>query len=172
MPRSATPLVLLALLAIGVAIAAGLAGQNAAAPAPDADRGAAARREDARQLNLRGDPRPSEPRPAGRGRDRVRAGGPHLDAGELPRIVGAPDRARRRPLQARSEARLRDARRDPDVSAPAARVLVTLEEETVAAGQTIAGPTVNQIDLRRSSGRWRVVAFTAIPGGATPGIGA
>jgi hypothetical protein len=50
-------------------------------------------------------------------------------------------------------------------------VLVTLNETTIAGGQTIRGLTVNQVELRRLARRWRVVGFTVLPGGATPGSG-
>jgi hypothetical protein len=47
-------------------------------------------------------------------------------------------------------------------------VLVTLNETTVAGGQTIAGLTVNRVELRRRAGRWGVVGFTVLPGGTSP----
>jgi hypothetical protein len=50
-------------------------------------------------------------------------------------------------------------------------VLVILNETTIAGGQTIRGLTVNQVELRRLARRWRVVGFTVLPGGATPGSG-
>jgi hypothetical protein len=66
---------------------------------------------------------------------------------------------------ARSWARLLTAARDPRIRPPNARVVVGLEEVTVAAGQRIAGPTSNEVHLRDSRGVWRVVGWTVVPGG-------
>jgi hypothetical protein len=73
--------------------------------------------------------------------------------------------------RARSKATLARARRDPRIEEYKARVLVILNETTIAGGQTIRGLTVNQVELRRLARRWRVVGFTVLPGGATPGSG-
>lgn len=188
MPRNTTPLALLALLAIGAAIMAGLARQNAAGPDP------AANREATPTDQTPGSQTPTETRERAT-RDPVeevaaayalaaRAWTPASYRASWERQIALAGGRYGRELQAqrpgpaeigalradhaRSEARLVDVRRDPDVPPPAARVLVTLEEKTVAAGQTIAGPTVNEVGLRRAAGRWRVVAFTVVPGGATP----
>jgi hypothetical protein len=73
--------------------------------------------------------------------------------------------------RAGSKAELVQAQQEPRIGEPEARVLVTLNETTLAGGQTIGGLTVNQLELRRRSGRWQVVGFTVLPGGATPGSG-
>jgi hypothetical protein len=73
--------------------------------------------------------------------------------------------------RARSKAKLVRAQRDRRIEEPKARVLVTLNETTVAGGQAVRGLTVNQVELRRLARRWRVVGFTVLPGGATPGSG-
>jgi hypothetical protein len=65
---------------------------------------------------------------------------------------------------ARSAARVIRAERDPGVRPPAARVLVTLNETTSAAGQVIRGTTVNEVRLRRYRNHWRVVGWTVLPG--------
>lgn len=194
MPRNATPLALLALLAIGAAITAGLAGGGAPAPGPAPDPG----------------PTPPESRPpdSGPAAEEARQRTPRDPAEEVAadyalaartwtpasyrnswerQIALAGGRHRRQLAASRpgaaqvgalesdrasSEARLVEARRDPRVADPEAQVLVTLDERTVAAGQTIAGETVNRVNLRRVGGRWRVVGFTVLPGGATPGSGA
>ena len=67
--------------------------------------------------------------------------------------------------RARSKARVLVGERDRRVPAPAARVLVTLDETTNAGGQTIRGPTLNEVRLRRHGARWRVVGWTVLPGG-------
>jgi hypothetical protein len=67
--------------------------------------------------------------------------------------------------QAASRARVLRTQLDPAVQAPAARVLVTLEETTVAAGQTIRGLTLNEVRLTSHRGRWSVTGWTVIPGG-------
>jgi hypothetical protein len=73
--------------------------------------------------------------------------------------------------RARSKAKLVQAQRDQRIEAPDAQVLVTLNETTVAGGQTIQGLTVNRVELRKLARRWRVLGFTVLPGGATPGSG-
>jgi|SRR5215207_4616842 len=67
--------------------------------------------------------------------------------------------------QGRSGARVLETERDQRVRPPSARVLVTLDEETSAAGQTIRGPTLNEVRLMRYGERWLVVGWTVIPGG-------
>lgn len=69
---------------------------------------------------------------------------------------------------ARSQAQIADIERDPTIARPAARVIVTLAEVTLAAGQAIRGPTVNRVDLRLIDGRWRVIGWTVIPGAGGP----
>lgn len=64
----------------------------------------------------------------------------------------------------RSQASLVRAERDPTVAPPNGRVIVTLQETTVANGQTIGGQTVNQATLREVGGRWQVTGWTVIPG--------
>ena len=54
-----------------------------------------------------------------------------------------------------------------DTRAPAShpRVLIWLSERTTVAGQTIIGTTHNEVHLHRADdGRWRVTAWTALPG--------
>ena len=65
---------------------------------------------------------------------------------------------------ARSQASLVSAERDPTVIPPEGRVIVTLEETTVANGQTIDGETVNHVTLREVGDRWQVTGWTVIPG--------
>jgi len=66
---------------------------------------------------------------------------------------------------ASSNATVSRIQRDTRVPAPRARVLTWLAERTTVAGQTITGTTRNEIRLRRASdGRWRVTAWTALPG--------
>jgi hypothetical protein len=67
--------------------------------------------------------------------------------------------------RARSRARVLQTERDRRLRPPSARVLVTLDEETSAAGQTIRGPTLNEVRLVRRGDRWLVVGWTVIPGG-------
>ena len=71
--------------------------------------------------------------------------------------------------RARSQATVVVAEPDRRVRRPAARLLVTLNEATVAAGQTIGGVTVNEVRLRPQEDRWVVVGWTVLPGAARPG---
>ena len=85
-------------------------------------------------------------------------------------------RSRPRPAELRqladerssSSAQIAAAQRDPTVTPPAGRVIITLQETTIAKGQTIRGQTVNEVRLRQTGGRWRVVGWTVIPGAAPP----
>ena len=186
MRNNPTPLALVALLAIGAAIMAGLAGKDRATP----QRPAAPAEPGGRSANtgVRDTPA-SDPllelaaryalaarnwTPATYSESWERqialAGGRYRRELEAKR----PDTAELRALRedrARSKAELVQAQREPRIGEPEARVLVTLNETTLAGGQTIGGLTVNQVELRRRSGRWRVVGFTVLPGGATPGSG-
>jgi hypothetical protein len=67
--------------------------------------------------------------------------------------------------QGRSKARVLETERDRGLRPPSARVLVTLDEETSAADQTIRGPTLNEVRLMRHGDRWLVVGWTVIPAG-------
>jgi hypothetical protein len=67
--------------------------------------------------------------------------------------------------RAASRARVVHAQRDRAVPSPAAQVFLVLDETTVAGGQTIRGPTLNEVRLSSRRGRWRVTAWTVIPGG-------
>jgi len=67
--------------------------------------------------------------------------------------------------RATSRARVVRAQRDPAVRPPAARVLITLDEMTVAVGQAVRGLTLNEIRLASRGGRWRVLGWTVVPGG-------
>jgi hypothetical protein len=186
MRQNPTPLALLALPAVGAAIMAGLAGRDRATP-----QGATAP-SDSGRVQAATDKR-EKARPdavlevaaryalAARNwtattytaswREQTRLAGGHyrreLEA-KRPRPV---ELHALRVDRARSNATLVRAQRDARMPEPEARVLVTLNETTIAAGQTIRGPTVNQVDLRRRAGRWRVVGFTVLPGGASPGSG-
>jgi hypothetical protein len=182
MRNNPTPLALLALLAIGVAIVAGLAGMDRATP--DRPRAPADPGQKQRATDKRDTPRdpllelaaryslvarnwtPATYRDSWR-RQLALAGSQYHRELEASR----PDTAELRALRedrARSKAELVRAQRDPRIQGPEARVIVTLNETTVAGGQTIAGPTVNQVDLHRRDGRWRVVGFTVVPGGTSP----
>jgi hypothetical protein len=186
MRKNPTPLALLALLAVGAAIMAGLVGRDRATPQRAADP-----RDTGQEQAATNKPEmaPSDPllelaaryalaarnwTPAtyaeswhqqlevagGRYRRQLEASNPGpVELGTL------------REDRARSRATLVRARRDPRVREPDARVLVTLNETTIAAGQTIRGPTVNQVELRQHAGRWKVVGFTVLPGGGSPGSG-
>jgi hypothetical protein len=66
---------------------------------------------------------------------------------------------------ARSTAQVLRTERDRRAHPPNARVLVTLDETTSAAGQTIRGVTLNEVRLRDERGTWRVTGWTVIPGG-------
>ena len=185
MRNNPTPLALLALLAVGAAIMAGLAGRDRATPQrpaaadPGQEQAATDKREKA----------PPDPllelaaRYALAARNWTAA---TYTASWQEQIALAGGRYRReleakhpRPLElralredhARSKATLVRAQRDPRIREPDARVLITLNETTIATGQTIRGPTVNQVELRQRAGRWRVVGFTVLPGGASPGSG-
>jgi hypothetical protein len=186
MPRNLTPLALIAVLAIGAAIMAGLAGRDRATPqhataptSPGQEHAATDKREKA----------PRDPllelgalyalaarnwTPATYAESWQQqielAGGRHRRELEIRRPGPVELRALRED-RARSKATLARARRDRRAEEPEARVLVTLNETTVAGGQTVRGLTVNQVELRRLARRWRVVGFTVLPGGATPGSG-
>lgn len=94
-----------------------------------------------------------------------------LAAGRYRRELSASRPTRRelaalRADRAWASAKVLGAERNPEVRPPNARVLVTLDETTVAAGQTVHGGTVNEVRLRSHGGRWRVVGWTVIPGHA------
>jgi hypothetical protein len=186
MRRNLTPLALVAVLGIGAAIMAGLAGgdratpQHATAPtSPPQERAATDKREKA----------PRDPLIELGARYTLAArnwtSATYADSWQL-QIGLAGGRYRRglearqpgpvelralREDRARSKAKLVRAQRDPRIEEPKARVLVILNETTVAGDQTIRGLTVNQVELRKLARRWRVVGFTVLPGGATPGSG-
>jgi hypothetical protein len=184
MRNNRTPLVLLALVVVGAAIMAGLAGRDRATP----QRPAAA---DPGLEQAATDKRKKPPDPLLELAARYALAARNWTAAtytaswrEQTALAGGRYRReleakRPRPLElralredhARSKAALVRAQRDPRVREPDARVVTTLDETTIAAGQTIRGPTVNQVELRRRAGRWRVVGFTVLPGGATPGSG-
>lgn len=184
MRKNPTPLALLALLSVGAAIMAGLAGRDRATPqhatAPT-DLGQEQPTTDKRETA------PSDPvlelgaRYALAARNWTRAtyaeswqqqielaGGRYRRELEA-RRPGPVELRTLREDRAHSKAKLVRAQRDPRIEEPQARVLVTLNEITVAGGQAIHGMTVNQVELRRRAGRWRVVGFSVLPGGATPG---
>jgi hypothetical protein len=54
----------------------------------------------------------------------------------------------------------------PLVHGPRARVVVDLDERTTSGGQVVSAITRNEIRLRRFASRWRVVGFSALPGGS------
>jgi hypothetical protein len=179
-------LALLALLVVGAAIMAGLAGRDRATPqrpAAAADPGERSAKPGARDKPPR-DPllelgaryalaaRNWTPSTYGESWQKQIA----LAGGDYRRELEAkrPGSVELRALladRARSKARLVHARRDPRVRVPDARVLISLHETTVAAGDTIRGLTVNRVELRRRAGGWEVVGFTVLPGGATAGSG-
>jgi hypothetical protein len=186
MRTNARPLALIALLAVAAAIFAGLAGRDRATPhhataptSPGQEHAATGMREKA--------PRDPLIELAASYALAARNWAPATYADSWQQQIGLAGGRYRRGLEAaqpgpvelralredrsRSKAQLVRAQRDPRVKEPKARVLVTLNETTVAGGQAVRGLTVNQVDLRRLARRWRVVGFTVLPGGATPGSG-
>ena len=186
MRKNPAPLALLALLAVGAAIMAALAGRDRATPERAADP-----RDRGQEQAATGKPEkaPSDPllalaaryalaarnwRPATYAeswQQQVRLAGGRYRRELEATHPGPVDLRTLREDRAYSKATLVRARRHPRVREPDARVLVTLNETTIAAGQTIRGPTVNRVELRRRAGRWSVVGFTVLPGGASPGSG-
>ena len=64
-----------------------------------------------------------------------------------------------------SRARLLRVQRDTRVGEPQARVLVEVQETTIALGQKLEGKTVHEVTLRRSDdGSWGVNGYTIVPG--------
>ncbi|MDQ3710289.1 MAG: hypothetical protein M3387_13470 [Actinomycetota bacterium] len=64
-----------------------------------------------------------------------------------------------------SRARLLRVQRDTRVGGPEARVLVEVQETTIALGQKLEGKTVHEVTLRRSDdGGWGVDGYTIVPG--------
>jgi hypothetical protein len=186
MCRNPTPVAVIAVLAIGAAILAGLAGRDRATPqhataptGPGQEHAATDKREKA--------PRDLLLELGARFALAARNWTPTTYADSWQQQIGLAGGRYRRGLEARrpgpvglralredrsrSRAQLVRAQRDPRIEEPKALVLVTLNETTIAGGQTVRGLTVNQVELRRLAGRWRVVGFTVLPGGATPGSG-
>ena len=179
MPRTVTPLALIALIAITAAVMAALAGSDIKDPT----------------RTTRPAPSKTEERPSKRSRApadpivdvarryalAARNWTPttyrsswerqiELAAGSYRRALIA-KRPGRRDLfallkdHARSEAHVLKTARDRHIRPPSARVLVTLEETTTAGGHRIRGATVNEVRLRRRGDRWLVVGWTVVPGG-------
>lgn len=186
--RNATPLAILALLAIGAAIIAGLAGTSAV----NSDRASQPRSQDQQRSRAQTQTAPrSTPDPAvgvaARYALAARNWTPQTYRDSWKRQIALAGGRYRRALKARlpkpaelralrqdrasSRAKLVRAERDRRAGSSSTRVVVTLSETTVAGGQTIRGQTVNQVDLRRVGGRWRVVGFTVLPGGTSGGSG-
>jgi hypothetical protein len=186
MRTNATPLAVIALLALAAAIPAGLAGRDRATPqqataptSPGKEHAATDKRDTAPRDPLIGlaasyalAARNWTPATYAESWQRQLglAGGRHRRELEIRRPGPVELRALRED-RARSKATLARARRDRRAKEQKALVLVTLNETTVAGGQTVRGLTVNQVELRRLARRWRVVGFTVLPGGATPGSG-
>jgi hypothetical protein len=186
MRQNPTPLALLALLAVGAAIMAALAGRDRAPPeraAPPSDPGQEQAASDKREKAPRDPLLELAARYALAARNwtpatyaesweqQVKLAGGRYGRQLEAKHPGPVDLHTLREDRARSKATLVSTRRDPRMREPDARVLVTLKETTIAAGQTIRGPTVNQVELRRRAGRWRVVGFTVLPGGESTGSG-
>ena len=179
--RNPTPLAILALLAIGAAIFAGLAGTNAVNP----DRASQSRSQDQQRSRAQTETTPRtalDPAVGVAARYALAArnwtAATYL-ASWRRQLSLAGGRYRRELFAARpgptelgqlreegssSKASPVRAERDPTVESPQARVIVTLRETTVANGQTIDGQTVNQVMLREIDGRWQVTGWTVIPG--------
>jgi hypothetical protein len=179
MPRTVTPLALMALIAITAAVMAALAGSDAVDPTG----------------NTRPAPSKTEERPSERSHAptdpivdvarryalAARNWTPatyrsswerqiELAAGRYRRalIAKRPGRSEfvaLRKDRARSEAHVLQTARDRHIRPPSARVLVTLDETTTARSQNIRGATVNEVRLRRRGDRWLVVGWTVVPGG-------
>jgi hypothetical protein len=180
------PLGLIALLAVAAAILAGLAGRDRATPqhatAPTGpgqahaatDKREKARRDPLLELGARFALAARNWTPATYAESWQQqielAGGRYRRALEA-RQPGPVELRALREDRARSKAQLVRAQRDPRIEEPKALLLVTLNETTVAGGQTVRGLTLNQVELLRLARRWRVVGFTVRPGGATPGSG-
>jgi hypothetical protein len=184
MRTNPTPLALLALLSVGAAIMAGLAGRDRATPqhaTTPKDRGQERAAADKRETAPRDPLLELGARYALAARNWTHATyaeswQQHMElaGGRYRRELefGRPGPVELRTLRedrAHSKARLVRARRDPRIEEPKARVLVTLNETTVAGGQAMHGLTANQVELRMRAGRWGVVGFSVLPGGATPG---
>jgi len=64
-----------------------------------------------------------------------------------------------------SRSRLVRLQRDTRVREPRARVLVEVQETTIALGQKLEGKTVHEVTLRRADdGSWGVAGYTIVPG--------
>lgn len=178
MSKNITPLALLALVAVAGAIMAALAGSESGGPAGSAGPPQAERRQLAeRPERTRIDPvldtarrfalaarnwAPATYR-ASWERQVALAGGGYRRA-LIAKRPGHRELVALRKDRARSQARVLVAERDRRVRVPSARVLVTLDEITYAGGQSIRGPTHNEVRLRRRGARWRVVGWTVLPG--------
>jgi hypothetical protein len=179
MPRTVTPLALMALIAITAAVMAALAGSDAVDPTG----------------NKRPAPSKTEERPSKPSRARAdpivdvarryalaaRNWTPatyrsswerqiELAAGRYRRALIATRPSRREIVarlkdRARSKAHVLQTACDRHIRPPSARVLVTVDETTTAGGQRIRGATVNEVRLRRRGDRWLVVGSTVVPGG-------
>ena len=179
MPRTVTPLALIALIAITATVTAALARSDIKDPTRNT-RPAPSKTEERPSKRIRA---PADPivdvarryalaarnwTPATYGSSWERQ--IELAAGSYRRalIAKRPGRSEivaLRKDRARSEARVLQTARDRHIRPPSARVLVTLDETTTAGGQRIRGSTVNEVRLRRRGDRWLVVGWTVVPGG-------
>jgi hypothetical protein len=180
MPRNITPLALIALIVIVAATMAALAGSDIMGPAgtavplqaeKDERRSAPAERaapdpavDVARRYALAARNWTPATYKGSWERQIELAGGGYRRA-LVAKRPGPRELAALRGDRARSKARVLGAERDRHVHAPAARVLVALDEITEAGGQTIHGATLNEVRLRRRVSGWQVVGWTVIPGG-------
>jgi hypothetical protein len=179
MPRTVTPLALMAIIASTAAVMAALAGSDIKDPTGNT-----------RPAPSKTEERPSKPSRARA--DRIvdvarryalaaRNWTPatyrsswerqiELAAGRYRRALIAKRPGRRELValgkdRARSEAHVLQTARDRHIRPPSARVLVTLDETTTAGGHRIRGVTVNEVRLRGRGDRWLVVGWTVVPGG-------
>ncbi|MGI8944764.1 MAG: hypothetical protein ACR2GL_00810 [Thermoleophilaceae bacterium] len=177
MSRHLPPLASVALVVIGAALIAALAGSTPPTPTPtETDTGTVPEREQpsrrasvdpvtdaARRYALAARNWTPATYRASWERQIALAGGGYRRA----LIAQRPGPRELLPLRkdrARSNARVLHAERDGSVRAPAARVLVTLREITRAGGQVIGGATLNEVRLRRRGTRWEVIGWTVLPG--------
>jgi hypothetical protein len=180
MPRNVTPLAQIALIAIVAAVMVALAGSDIADPTGNTPP-APSKTEEGRSEPA--NPAPADPivdvarRDARAARNwtpmtyrsswerQIELAGGRYRRALIDKRPGRRELVALRKDGAQSKARVLRTERDRQVRPPSARVLVTLDETTVAGGRKVSGVTVNEVRLRRQGDRWLVVGWTVIPGG-------